>query len=98
MPQQWSLPASTNGPNEFYFFLAPETMAVIAWTGALTAFFAASIALVQNDIKKVLAYSTVSQLGFMVMACGVGAFSVGFFHVFTHAVLKLFFFFLLGAS
>jgi NADH-quinone oxidoreductase subunit L len=61
---------------------------LIAGVGGATALFAASIALVQNDIKKVLAYSTVSQLGFMVMACGVGAFRTGFFHVFTHACFK----------
>ena len=72
----------------FLFFLTPEVMQFIAIVGAATALFAASIALVQNDIKKVLAYSTVSQLGYMVMACGVGAFGVGFFHVFTHACFK----------
>lgn len=72
----------------FLFYLAPITMNVIAIVGAATALMAASIALVQNDIKKVLAYSTVSQLGFMVLACGVGAFTAGFFHVFTHACFK----------
>jgi NADH-quinone oxidoreductase subunit L len=70
------------------FLLSPFTMAVIAATGAATAFFAATIGLVQNDIKKVLAYSTVSQLGFMFLGVGVGAFSAGFFHVFTHAFFK----------
>jgi NADH-quinone oxidoreductase subunit L len=70
------------------FALSPATMAVIATTGALTALFAASIGLVQNDIKKVLAYSTVSQLGYMFLGVGVGAFSDGFFHVFTHAFFK----------
>ena len=56
--------------------------------GALTALFAATIALVQNDIKKVLAYSTISQLGYMFLGCGVGAFVGGIFHVFTHAFFK----------
>jgi NADH-quinone oxidoreductase subunit L len=70
------------------FTLSPFAMAVVATTGAVTAFFAATIALVQNDIKKVLAYSTVSQLGFMFLGVGVGAFTAGFFHVFTHAFFK----------
>ena len=61
---------------------------VIAWIGALTSLLAALIALTQRDIKKILAYSTVSQLGYMVMACGLGAFSTGLFHVFTHAFFK----------
>jgi NADH-quinone oxidoreductase subunit L len=72
----------------FVFVLSPFTMTVIAITGAATALFAATIALVQNDIKKVLAYSTVSQLGFMFLGVGVGAFTAGFFHVFTHAFFK----------
>src|SRR5258706_5415228 len=63
-------------------------MGVIAIVGATTALMAATIALVQNDIKKVLAYSTVSQLGYMFLACGVGAFGVGVFHLFTHAFFK----------
>jgi NADH-quinone oxidoreductase subunit L len=70
------------------FVLAPETMKVVAVIGALTAIFAASIGLVQNDIKRVLAYSTVSQLGYMFLALGVGAFTAGVFHVFTHAFFK----------
>jgi NADH-quinone oxidoreductase subunit L len=70
------------------FVLAPETMKVVAVVGALTAIFAASIGLVQNDIKRVLAYSTVSQLGYMFLALGVGAFTAGCFHVFTHAFFK----------
>ncbi|MFO0660853.1 MAG: NADH-quinone oxidoreductase subunit L [Polyangiaceae bacterium] len=70
------------------FALSTVTMTVIATTGALTALFAASIGLVQNDIKKVLAYSTVSQLGYMFLGVGVGAFTDGFFHVFTHAFFK----------
>lgn len=72
----------------FLFVLSPTAMGVIAVVGALTAIYASSIALVQNDIKKVLAYSTVSQLGYMMLACGVGAFAVGIFHVMTHAFFK----------
>ncbi len=70
------------------FILAPTSMTVVAIIGALTAIFAASIGLVQNDIKRVLAYSTVSQLGYMFLALGVGAFAAGVFHVFTHAFFK----------
>ncbi len=70
------------------FALAPITMDVIAIVGAATAIFAASIGLVQNDIKKILAYSTVSQLGYMFLALGVGAFAAGLFHVLTHAFFK----------
>jgi NADH-quinone oxidoreductase subunit L len=72
----------------FLFALAPATLALIAWIGAATALFAAIIALTQNDIKKVLAYSTVSQLGYMFLAVGMGAFSAAIFHVFTHAFFK----------
>lgn len=75
---------------------APEIMMVVAVIGALTAFFAATIGIVQNDIKKVLAYSTVSQLGYMFLAMGVGAFSAGIFHVMTHAFFKALLF--LGAG
>ncbi|MBI4437042.1 MAG: NADH-quinone oxidoreductase subunit L [Candidatus Omnitrophica bacterium] len=67
---------------------APLAMEIVAVTGAATALFAATIALVQNDIKKVLAYSTVSQLGFMFLAVGVGAFASGMFHLVTHAFFK----------
>ncbi len=70
------------------FLLAPVTMHVVAGVGAFTALFAASIGLVQNDIKRVLAYSTVSQLGYMFLGCGMGAFSSGLFHVMTHAFFK----------
>ncbi len=70
------------------FRLAPEAMLVMAVVGGVTAIFAAVIALAQNDIKKVLAYSTVSQLGYMFLACGVGAYSAGIFHVLTHAFFK----------
>src|SRR5690606_37770155 len=70
------------------FVLSPAAMFTVAFVGALTALFAATIALVQNDIKKVLAYSTVSQLGYMFLGVGVGAFVAGFFHVLTHAFFK----------
>ncbi len=78
------------------FVLAPDSMKVVAIVGALTAIFAASIGLVQNDIKRVLAYSTVSQLGYMFLALGVGAFAAGVFHVFTHSFFKALLF--LGAG
>jgi NADH-quinone oxidoreductase subunit L len=78
------------------FVLAPSSMKTVAIVGALTAIFAASIGLVQNDIKRVLAYSTVSQLGYMFLALGVGAFAAGVFHVFTHAFFKALLF--LGAG
>jgi NADH-quinone oxidoreductase subunit L len=71
-------------------------MLIVAVVGALTALFAATIGITQNDIKKVLAYSTVSQLGFMFLACGVGAFTIGIFHVMTHAFFKALMF--LGAG
>lgn len=70
------------------FILAPFTMGVVAVIGAATAMYAASIGLVQNDIKRVLAYSTISQLGYMFLACGVGAFAAGIFHLMTHAFFK----------
>jgi NADH-quinone oxidoreductase subunit L len=70
------------------FVLAPTSMKTVAIVGTLTAIFAATIALVQNDIKRVLAYSTVSQLGYMFLALGAGAFAAGVFHVFTHAFFK----------
>ena len=72
----------------FLFVQSATAMAVVAAVGAVTALFAATIALAQNDIKKVLAYSTVSQLGYMMLACGVGAFSAGIFHLMTHAFFK----------
>lgn len=76
--------------------LAPGTMAVVAVIGVLTAFIAATIAMVQHDLKRVLAYSTVSQLGYMMLAMGVGAFSAGIFHLMTHAFFKALLF--LGAG
>jgi NADH-quinone oxidoreductase subunit L len=74
--------------SNFIYQLAPSAMLLVAVVGALTAFMAASIGLVQNDIKRVLAYSTVSQLGYMVLALGVGAFASGIFHLMTHAFFK----------
>ncbi len=70
------------------YTMSPFTMTVVASIGAVTALFAASIGLVQNDIKRVLAYSTISQLGYMFLACGVGAFTAGIFHLMTHAFFK----------
>src|SRR5437773_9316264 len=70
------------------FERAPMALTVVAVIGTLTAFFAATIGIAQTDIKKVLAYSTVSQLGYMFMACGAGAFSAGIFHLMTHAFFK----------
>ncbi|MBA4252173.1 MAG: NADH-quinone oxidoreductase subunit L [Chlorobiaceae bacterium] len=79
-----------------FYAMAPTIMMVVAIIGLLTAMFAATIGLVQNDIKKVLAYSTVSQLGYMFLALGVGAFTSGIFHVMTHAFFKALLF--LGAG
>ncbi len=76
------------GRNAVLFSHAPEVMTIVAIVGVLTAFMAASIGLVQYDIKRVLAYSTVSQLGYMFTAMGVGAFSAGAFHLMTHAFFK----------
>jgi NADH-quinone oxidoreductase subunit L len=70
------------------FELAPNAQTVVIFIGATTAFFAATVALVQNDIKRIVAYSTCSQLGYMFVAMGVGAYSVGMFHLFTHAFFK----------
>jgi NADH-quinone oxidoreductase subunit L len=71
----------------FVIFTA-DALTVIAYIGAITAFVAATIAIAQNDIKKVLAYSTISQLGYMVLGLGVGAYTAGFFHLVTHAMFK----------
>jgi len=67
---------------------SPAASSVVAWTGAVTAVFAATMALVQTDIKKVLAYSTISQIGTMFIGCGVGAYAAGIFHLTTHAFFK----------
>jgi len=80
----------------FIFEASPDAMAVIAWTGGITAMLAASIALVQNDIKKILAYSTLSQLGYMVLALGLANAEAGMFHLTTHAFFKALLF--LGAG
>ena len=79
------------------FTHAPTAMYVVAIVGCATAFFAATIGLVQSDIKKVLAYSTVSQLGYMFLACGVGAFGAGIFHLMTHAFFKALLFLAAGS-
>jgi len=79
------------------FELSHDAMSVIAWTGAITAIMAATIALTQQDIKKALAYSTCSQLGFMVMAMGAGAYAAGLFHLMTHAYFKAMMFLCSGA-
>ena len=76
------------GRNAVLFEHAPVTMGIIAVVGAATALLAGTIGLVQNDIKRVLAYSTVSQLGYMFLAMGVGAFGAGIFHLYTHAFFK----------
>ena len=76
------------GRNAVLFEQAPITLGVVAAVGATTALFAGTIGLVQNDIKRVLAYSTVSQLGYMFLAMGVGAFGAGVFHLYTHAFFK----------
>jgi NADH-quinone oxidoreductase subunit L len=79
------------------FTHAPTAMLAVAIVGCATAFFAATIGLVQTDIKRVLAYSTVSQLGYMFLACGVGAFSAGIFHLMTHAFFKALLFLAAGS-
>src|SRR5439155_21753076 len=71
-----------------FFDASNHAGAVVAWVGAITALFAATVALVQNDIKRVLAYSTISQLGYMFLAVGVGAYSAAIFHMVTHAFFK----------
>ncbi|MEM7774016.1 MAG: NADH-quinone oxidoreductase subunit L [Pseudomonadota bacterium] len=76
--------------------LAPTALAVVTFVGAITAIFAATVGLVQNDIKRVIAYSTCSQLGYMFVACGIGAYTAGIFHLFTHAFFKALLF--LGAG
>jgi len=79
------------------YSLAPVTLSIIAWVGLATALFAATIGIFQNDIKKVLAYSTVSQLGYMFLGLGVGAFSSSMFHVLTHAFFKALLFLAAGS-
>ena len=72
----------------FLYELSPTALACVSWIAAITAILAATIALVQTDIKKVLAYSTVSQLGYMFLGVGVGAYGAGIFHLMTHAFFK----------
>jgi len=84
------------GRSAVLYALSPTTMLIVAIVGATTAIYAASMGLVQNDIKKILAYSTISQLGYMFLAMGVGAFSAGIFHLMTHAFFKALLF--LGAG
>ncbi|PYT75051.1 MAG: NADH-quinone oxidoreductase subunit L [Acidobacteria bacterium] len=79
------------------FTHSPTAMLVVAIVGCATAFFAATIGLVQTDIKRVLAYSTVSQLGYMFLACGIGAFTAGIFHLMTHAFFKALLFLAAGS-
>jgi NADH-quinone oxidoreductase subunit L len=79
------------------FSLSPVAMNTVAVVGAVTALFAATIGLVQNDIKRIIAYSTVSQLGYMFLACGVGAYTAGVFHLYTHAFFKALLFLCAGS-
>ena len=80
-----------------FYALVPTAQTVVMWVGASTALFAATIAVAQNDIKKVLAYSTISQLGYMVAAVGMGAFTAGMFHLVTHAFFKALLFLAAGS-
>jgi NADH-quinone oxidoreductase subunit L len=79
------------------FSLSPTALAVVALVGAITCLFAATIGLVQNDIKRIIAYSTISQLGYMFLACGVGAYTAGVFHLYTHAFFKALLFLCAGS-
>jgi NADH-quinone oxidoreductase subunit L len=79
------------------FSLSETALMVVALTGAVTSLFAATIGLVQNDLKRIIAYSTVSQLGYMFLACGVGAYSAGVFHLYTHAFFKALLFLCAGS-
>src|SRR5512139_2644647 len=79
------------------FSLSETALTVVALTGAITSLFAATIGLVQNDLKRIIAYSTVSQLGYMFLACGVGAYTAGIFHLYTHAFFKALLFLCAGS-
>ncbi len=83
--------------NHVIYDMAPVAMTTVAWIGGTTALFAATIGLVQNDIKRVLAYSTVSQLGYMFLACGLGAYTAAIFHLMTHAFFKALLFLAAGS-
>jgi NADH-quinone oxidoreductase subunit L len=85
------------GRNAVLYSHAPEVLSIVAGIGVATALFSATIGLVQNDIKRVLAYSTVSQLGYMFLAMGVGAYAAGIFHLYTHAFFKALLFLASGA-
>ena len=87
MPPPWWPPAFISSAGAILLF-TPEARLVIAYTGCITLFVAATIAIVMTDIKKVLAYSTVSQLGYMMLALGVGGWVAGLFHLITHAFFK----------
>jgi NADH-quinone oxidoreductase subunit L len=80
------------------YVLAPTIMTVVAIIGGVTALFAAAVALTAFDIKRILAYSTISQLGFMVLACGVGAYGAAIFHLLTHGAMKSFLFLSAGSA
>jgi len=81
----------------FLYTLAPDAMLLVAVVGGVTSFFAATVAIVQTDIKRVLAYSTISQIGYMMLAVGVGAFAAGIFHLMTHAFFKALLFLCAGS-
>ena len=71
--------------SQAFFIIQPNLLITMTFIGSLTAFFAASTGLTQNDIKKIIAYSTCSQLGYLFLACGLGQFSISFFHLINHA-------------
>jgi NADH:ubiquinone oxidoreductase subunit 2 (subunit N) len=96
MPRPWSPPASSWSPAVAAVRTVADALTVVTVIGAITAFFAATVGLVQNDIKRVIAYSTCSQLGYMFVALGVGAYGAAIFHLFTHAFFKALLF--LGAG
>ena len=79
------------------FEYAPGVLNIVTFVGALTAFFAATVGLVQNDIKKVIAYSTCSQLGYMIFACGISGYTVSLFHLINHAFFKALLFLAAGS-
>lgn len=83
--------------SSFIFEFAPVALAVVTIVGAITTFYAASIGLVQNDLKKVIAYSTCSQLGYMVFACGISGYNISMYHLANHAFFKALLFLSAGA-
>jgi len=88
LPLPWWATACEKRRPKMPLSAAPTALAVVGLVGCLTAFFAATIALTQNDLKRMLAYSTISQLGYMFMGCGAGVFAAGIFHLMTHAFFK----------